>query len=115
MCIFDLKESSWAGTEVSINNYHPNTEDGLYAGGGNPAPELVWYFNKELWRGKGEVLEEGEGEQVSRIRIPVTRDDHGGEVRCEVRHKALTDTDMKAVTKLDIHCEYFGGISFSTS
>ena len=26
-------------------------------GGGNPAPELVWYFRGSLWVGSGEVVE----------------------------------------------------------
>ena len=27
------------------------------SGGGNPAPELVWYFKGSLWAGRGEVVE----------------------------------------------------------
>ena len=58
------------------------------------------------------MLEEGKGEGeesllVSRVRIPVNREDHGTEVRCEVRHEALVNREpMKQEAMLDIHCEY---------
>ena len=67
-----------------------------------------------MWEGRGEVLEEGaekEGEislLVSRVRIPVSREDHGAEVRCEVRHEALVNQEtMKEEAVLDIHCKYY--------
>ena len=46
--------------------------------------------------------------QVSRVRIPVTREDHGTEVRCEVRHEALPeDKILMEAASLNIHCKFF--------
>ena len=44
---------------------------------------------------------------MSRVRIPVTREDHGTEVRCEVRHEALPeDKILMEAANLNIHCKY---------
>ena len=73
-----------AGTELELE---------CVAVGGNPAPRLTWYV------GGAELAStlaqddrpDGSGTRTSRsrLRLPVTRADHGGQVRCEAEHDAL--------------------------
>lgn len=55
--------------------------------GGNPAPRLLWYLGER--RLEGRVEQEQDGRTLSRLRLPVSREDDGRVLKCEARHDAL--------------------------
>ena len=70
--------------------------------GGNPAPRLLWSLGER--RVEGRADKEQKGRTVSRLRLPVSREDHGRVLKCEARHEALT-VPMSAEAALSIQCE----------
>ena len=53
----------------------------------------------------GRAEKEQDGRTVSRLRLPVSREDHGRVLKCEARHEALT-VPMGAEAALSIQCEF---------
>jgi len=84
-----------AGTELELE---------CIARGGNPAPRLTWSVGGvEI---SGTVAQEDRRvgrtwSSRSRLRLPVSRADHGGQVRCEADHDAL-DAPLLARVSLNI-------------
>ena len=72
--------------------------------GGKPAPRLVWYLGERRLEGKMET--EGEGRTLSRLRLPVSREDDGRVLRCEARHEALKES-LRAEAPLTVQCKLF--------
>ncbi len=70
--------------------------------GGNPAPRLVWLLGERRLEGKLE--QEQEGRTLSRLLLPVSREDDGRILKCEARHEALTES-LRAEAPLTIQCE----------
>jgi hypothetical protein len=70
--------------------------------GGNPAPRLLWLLGERRLEGKLE--QEQEGRTLSRLRLPVSREDDGRILKCEARHEALTES-LRAEAPLTIQCE----------
>ena len=73
--------------------------------GGNPAPTLTWYLaGKPLTAQQAqENIRSGEGtwKAVSKVSLPVSRDDHKSEIRCEAQHEALIE-NLVTYSQLDI-------------
>jgi hypothetical protein len=76
----------------------------MFLVGGNPAPRLVWFLGERRLEGKLE--QEQEGRTLSRLRLPVSREDDGRILKCEARHEALTES-LRAEAPLTIQCEKF--------
>jgi hypothetical protein len=74
----------------------------MFSVGGNPAPRLVWLLGERRLEGKLE--QEQEGRTLSRLRLPVSREDDGRILKCEARHEALTES-LRAEAPLTIQCE----------
>jgi hypothetical protein len=75
------------------------------ASGGNPAPSLQWRLRGEEVMAR-EVQQDRRGadgrwESVSRLVLPVSREDNRGEVECVVTHPAL-DSDITESVTLNI-------------
>jgi hypothetical protein len=84
-----------AGTELELE---------CIARGGNPAPRLTWFVGGVEIAGTVAQEDRRVGRtwsSRSRLRLPVSRADHGGQVRCEADHDAL-DTPLLARVSLNI-------------
>ena len=73
--------------------------------GGNPAPTLYWYIGDKIMPSKQtqENLKSDSGswKSVSRLNLPVSRDDNLAKVRCEASHDAL-EANLETSRTLDI-------------
>ena len=73
--------------------------------GGNPAPTLYWYIGDKIMPSKQtqENLKSDSGswKSVSRLHLPVSREDNLAKVRCEASHDAL-DANLETSRTLDI-------------
>jgi hypothetical protein len=76
----------------------------MFLVGGNPAPRLLWLLGERRLEGKLE--QEQEGRTLSRLRLPVSREDDGRILKCEARHEALIES-LRAEAPLTIQCEKF--------
>ncbi len=84
-----------AGTELELE---------CIARGGNPAPRLTWSVGGVEIAGTVAQEDRRVGRtwsSRSRLRLPVSRADHGGQVRCEADHDAL-DVPLLARVSLNI-------------
>ena len=84
-----------AGTELELE---------CIARGGNPAPRLAWFVGGVEIAGTVAQEDRRVGRtwsSRSRLRLPVSRADHGGQVRCEADHDAL-DAPLLARVSLNI-------------
>jgi hypothetical protein len=86
-------------TVLKISNLLKNIS---FSVGGNPSPRLLWYLDERRLEGRAEPEEEGRA--ISRLRLPVSREDHGRRLRCEARHEALSNP-MSAEAALSIQCK----------
>ncbi len=62
----------------------------------------MWLLGERRLEGKLE--QEQEGRTLSRLRLPVSREDDGRILKCEARHEALTES-LRAEAPLTIQCE----------
>ena len=73
--------------------------------GGNPAPTLTWYLAGQPLTAQQaqENIRTGEGtwKAISRVSLPVSRQDHKAELRCEASHEALIE-NLVTYSQLDI-------------
>ena len=73
--------------------------------GGNPAPTLTWYLAGNIVTAQqsqqNEKTDEGTWIATSRLNLPVSREDHKEELRCEAAHEALTE-NLLTFSNLDI-------------
>jgi hypothetical protein len=84
-----------AGTELELE---------CIARGGNPAPRLTWSVGGVEIAGTVAQEDRRVGRtwsSRSRLRLPVSRADHGGQIRCEADHDAL-DSPLLARVGLNI-------------
>ena len=84
------------------------------ATGANPPAKLKWYMgNEEIASGHSQENKRPTENartwiSLSRLVLPVSRDDNGATVRCEADHPALLEeaSTLKTESKLTIHCKY---------
>ena len=81
--------------------------------GANPPAKLKWFMgNEEIASGHSQENKRPTENartwiSLSRLVLPVSRDDNGATVRCEAEHLALEPkTSLVTESKLTIHCKY---------
>ena len=102
-------EYNGAQNSVDTGSISGRAGEDLYlecvSAGGNPAPKLSWIVADKPMRTKqtqeNTKTEDGSWRAVSRLILPVSRDDHRAKVMCIAEHDAL-DQNLVAVQSLDI-------------
>lgn len=83
--------------------------------GANPAPKLRWFMIKadktleEIPNGHSQEDRRSSPKartwtSISRLNLPVSKEDNHGKIRCIADHPALR-TDLQAIASLTIHCK----------
>jgi hypothetical protein len=84
------------------------------ATGANPPAKLKWFMgNEEIASGHSQENKRPTENartwiSLSRLVLPVSRDDNGATIRCEAVHPALMEpkTTLNTEAKLTIHCKF---------
>ena len=85
--------------------------------GANPPPKLNWFMvnadatveeipsgHSQDNRRTGSSANARTWTSISRLNLPISKDDNKGEIKCVAEHPALKDP-MQSVTTLVIHCK----------
>ena len=100
-------DSAVGGSEVVSGSAGDSLVLECEARGGNPAPELRWSLGGEEVMAREAQQdkrgEDGRWESVSRLVLPVSREDNRAVVECKVAHPAL-EKAISRTTVLNIFC-----------
>ena len=87
--------------------------------GANPPAKLKWFMMKpdstleEIPNGHSQDNRRADNARtwtsISRLNLPISKDDNKGKIKCIAEHPALQD-ELATETSLIIHCEYFDAL-----